>query len=174
MSNNMLQVLNKIQDFLLPVDTKNPTKGMQTIPALQTKPNWKYNCFCLLKDSPADWLDKILVEKNNKHFPEDETSNSDIRWKYVQNGMEYLKQLHKELVIASKQAAEGPLPPDAISIGHQSCVSGLVQMVLVFGAVPSFLPGVGLPIEKRTKFSQVLQNQPKLPIEEVIAESKML
>ena len=29
-------------------------------------------------------------------------------------------------------------------------------MVLVFGAVPSFLPGVGLPLAKRTKFADVL------------------
>ena len=40
-------------------------------------------------------------------------------------------------------------------------------MVLVFGAVPSFLPGVGLPLAKRTKFADVLSPEKTRDVEEL-------
>ena len=40
-----------------------------------------------------------------------------------------------------------------------NCFLFILQIILVFGAVPSFIPGVGIPIHKRTKFADVLKDE---------------
>ena len=43
---------------------------------------------------------------------------------------------------------------------HQmNCFLFILQIILVFGAVPSFIPGVGIPVDKRTKFADVLKDE---------------
>ena len=40
-----------------------------------------------------------------------------------------------------------------------NCSLFILQIILVFGAVPSFIPGVGIPVDKRTKFADVLKDE---------------
>jgi len=146
-ANNLKPLLAKISEFVLPVESRNATQ-----------------------DSPSEWLDKILDEKLQKYSAGVSLGSDDVRWSYVEQGLALLNQLcqclvrlrGKECQLASAGTRTNqapPLPADSISIGHQSCISGLVQIILVFGAVPSFIPGVGIPVDKRTKFADVLKDE---------------
>ena len=50
-----------------------------------------------------------------------------------------------------------------MSVGQEQHVSSLIQLVFALGVVPSLLPGIGLPVEKRSKFYNLVV--PKEPQE---------
>ena len=45
---------------------------------------------------------------------------------------------------------------DALKATDQQNLSRLIQLVFTFGVVPNFLPGVGLPLERRNKFHRCI------------------
>ena len=51
----------------------------------------------------------------------------------------------------------------SLSVGQEQHVSSLIQLVFALGVVPSLLPGIGLPVEKRSKFYNLVV--PKEPQE---------
>ena len=84
----------------------------------------------------------------------------DVRWNYVVTCFEYLEDLKSALEEVSaggaKNQSEDALPPHSLSVKQEQHVSSLVQMIIALGILPSLLPGVGLPIEKRSKFYELV------------------
>ncbi|XP_077167006.1 transport and Golgi organization protein 6 homolog isoform X2 [Paroedura picta] len=54
--------------------------------------------------------------------------------------------------------AAPPLGPDALSISQEDTVRGALQLVAALGLCPYLLPGVGLPLRRRTEFSTLVQH----------------
>ena len=51
----------------------------------------------------------------------------------------------------------GPkLEADALSISQQKSVTSLLEMLVVLGILPNLLPGVGIPVIKRSDFLQIM------------------
>ena len=57
-----------------------------------------------------------------------------------------------------------------LSVKQQENISLLTQLVIAFGALPFLIPGVGLPVEKRSKFYSMVCPPKDLSIEEVKKE----
>lgn len=96
-----------------------------------------------------------------------------LRWCYVKTCLELLKLL-KESLIELKREGEGSgeesahgkrgndaprLPADSLSVGDQKTVLTAIQFVVILGISPNLLPGVGIPLEKRSGFASVLNIQ---------------
>ena len=110
-------------------------------------------------DTPEEWLDKILVDKLGNAGKD---IGDDVRWNYVVTCFEYLEELKSALEEVSAGAKNqsdeniNVLPPHSLSVKQEQHVSSLVQMIIALGILPSLLPGVGLPIEKRSKFYELV------------------
>ena len=96
-----------------------------------------------------------------------------LRWCYVKTCLELLKLL-KESLIELKREGDGSgeesahgkrgndaprLPADSLSVGDQKTVLTALQFVVILGISPNLLPGVGIPLEKRSGFASVLNSQ---------------
>ncbi|KAK2560130.1 Transport and Golgi organization protein 6-like protein [Acropora cervicornis] len=93
-----------------------------------------------------------------------------IRWSFVETCLELLVLLKNLLTSAkcesdrndpeSRHRKRGndapPLPADALGVGDQKAVLTVVQFVVILGICPNLLPGVGLPVERRSGFASVL------------------
>ena len=99
----------------------------------------------------VDDLDKILAEKVN-------VDHSVARWRYVQKGLAMLKDLHSSVSTSGSSLGSNKQ--------HQ-CVSQTVRAVLLMGAVPSFLPGVGMPADKRAQWGHLCKKTQNTGMEEV-------
>lgn len=96
-----------------------------------------------------------------------------LRWCYVKTCLELLKLLKESLIElkregdgSGEEAAHGKrgndaprLPADSLSVGDQKTVLTALQFVVILGISPNLLPGVGIPLEKRSGFASVLNIQ---------------
>lgn len=96
-----------------------------------------------------------------------------LRWCYVKTCLELLKLLKESLIelkregeesgeesTHGKRANDAPrLPADSLSVGDQKTVLTALQFVVILGISPNLLPGVGIPLEKRSGFASVLNIQ---------------
>lgn len=103
----------------------------------------------------------VVAFRKTRHLDSNEFSNpqdSDWRWQFVLEGLSFLRRLKQALLILAAKSAEdsGPIGPDALSVAQQQKLSNLLQIITALGSVPSFLPGVGLPADKRSKFHRFL------------------
>ena len=118
-----------------------------------------YNVYLNKIDTPEEWLDTILVDKLGNAGKD---IGDDVRWNYVVTCFEYLEELKSALEEVSAGAKNQSdenidvLPPHSLSVKQEQHVSSLVQMIIALGILPSLLPGVGLPIEKRSKFYELV------------------
>ena len=100
-------------------------------------------------------MDNLLKEKLNKEAININSDDENVRWAYVRHCLSLLRCLKDELCQASKIGSDtGHV--DILSIQKQQCVSSMIQLVVALGIVPSLLPGVGLPMAKRSKFYELL------------------
>ncbi len=97
-------------------------------------------------DSPGDWLDNLLKEKLYK--VDIDSTGKDVRWDYVQKCISLLETLKNCL---KNQDSNQVL----LSVNQQQNISSLMQLIIALGIVPSLLPGVGLPLSKRSKFFEL-------------------
>lgn len=92
----------------------------------------------------------------------------ETRWKFVKiclSLMLELKKLLQELVsevsCKEKTTSKGPHNPklnvDALSVSDQKVVLTCVQFIISLGVYPNLLPGVGIPVEKRSGFSSLIK-----------------
>ncbi len=55
----------------------------------------------------------------------------------------------------------GPkLEADALSISQQKSVCSILEMMIVLGVLPNFIPGVGVAVHKRSEFLQLVFKVP--------------
>ena len=99
-------------------------------------------------------------------------------WLYVETSLHLLQELKHALISVSSnndqekpRSVEPTLSSDSLSVTQQQHVSALLQFITALGIVPSLIPGVGLPMEKRSKFLQHVQdeNASNFSIETVIS-----
>ena len=110
------------------------------------------------------------IEKRDNN--ENDSEAKDVytsRWKFVRVCLELLKLLKASLVAARNKNAnvekitnntrtKAPvLQPDSLSVSDQKTIVACFQFVVSLGVCPNFLPGVGLPVEKRSGFGNLLQ-----------------
>ena len=79
----------------------------------------------------------------------------DVLLTYAQHGLALMQSLKTSLMEAAANDIQEPL----LSVNQQQNVTTLIQLIIAFGALPSMLPGVGLPLEKRSKFYSMVQPQ---------------
>ena len=112
--------------------------------------------FWSLIETPALWLENLLKEKLLTANLED---SEDVFLAYTTHGLSLLKSL--------KSCMESNHEETLLSVNQQQNISLLTQLVIAFGALPFLLPGVGLPLEKRSKFYTMVCPPKDLSIEEV-------
>lgn len=99
-------------------------------------------------------MDNLLREKLNKALNRDCDGNA--RWAYVRHCLSLLRDLKDGLCEASHSEASPGGDADILSVQQQQSVSSMIQLVVALGVVPSLLPGVGLPLAKRSKFYELV------------------
>lgn len=67
------------------------------------------------------------------------------------------------------QATAPPLSPDTLSIKHQKVLTTVLQFIVSLGICPYLAPGVGIPLELRSGFGQVLAKPISLSTEDVLS-----
>jgi hypothetical protein len=80
-----------------------------------------------------------------KYIPHEHESLTDKPQKLAFASIELIRSLHK-LLIANRLDLQ-----DGLSIAEQKNLKTALEVVVVWGIVPYFLPGVGVPIQKRSK-----------------------
>ena len=114
----------------------------------------------------ADWLVGTIAAKVREYGARVQSllglDQGDVYFNYVRccvhalvNLKFELKQLaeqEKEVVVV--EGAPPRLAPDTLSIGQSRAVGGLLQMVVALGLLPNLLPGVGLPVARRSAHLQ--------------------
>lgn len=86
--------------------------------------------------------------RNSYVKPED----ADIRWSFITYALQALHELKSSMLEASSVTEKDVM----LSIKQQKDVSVLLQMISAFGIIPFIVPGIGPPIEKRSKFVKYL------------------
>ncbi|MBN3276573.1 TNG6 protein, partial [Polyodon spathula] len=93
----------------------------------------------------------------------------DIAWNFVTESLVLLTCLKKcmadllglfspaEPNLKTPEAAPA-LPPDVLSIAQQKVVQSALQFVVTLGICPYLLPGVGIPLKRRSEFGAMLEN----------------
>ncbi|XP_076334925.1 transport and golgi organization 6 isoform X2 [Tachypleus tridentatus] len=93
-----------------------------------------------------------------------------IKWRFLSCCLIFIKLLQRELNAASKkdfkttssfkssenQKNVSCVPCDILSVSQHKTVARCVQFICGLGIIPSLLKGVGIPLERRTGFSQLL------------------
>ena len=122
------------------------------------------------------------IQQNNQDFPILPGDNlKDVRWRFVLYCLK-LMQLLKESIERSmaefkqsQKLEEGktygptdapPLSPDTLSFGQQKTILTALQFITCLGIVPNLEYGVGIPLENRSGFGQILGGSQKNPDEE--------
>ena len=95
------------------------------------------------------------------------TTECSSGWKYVMYCLQGLSLLQESLVhsmrtyeqcIKSDSVSQSPeMSPDTLSFGEQKVVKGVVQFVVCLGICTKLDAGVGLPIELRTGYSEIVK-----------------
>jgi len=113
------------------------------------------------QDREKSWFISILKSKNQEYCQAVEGAialEGDAGFDYVRCCVNALVNLKLELVNILQEGdikLKGPsLDPDVLSISQQKNVSSLLEMIVVLGILPNLVPGVGLPLEKRSDFLQ--------------------
>ena len=116
--------------------------------------NEDFKSYADFPDTPSTWLENLVSEKliNAKI---ELSPEQDVLLTYAQHGLVLMQSLKTSLLEASKDQQQEPL----LSVNQQQNVTTLTQLIIAFGALPSMLPGVGLPLEKRSKFYSMVQPQ---------------
>ena len=112
--------------------------------------------------SDRSWLEGLLAGKVAEYSNQcglKLSPSRDIYFDYVRCCVNALINLRFELTNAATNSAaaageETRLEADALSIGQQKKVVGLVQMILALGVLPNLQPGVASPASKRSIFLQ--------------------
>lgn len=84
-----------------------------------------------------------------------------------------LKQLVEQEKSAVGTEVKGPkLAADILSIAQAKAVGSLVQMVVALGILPNLLPGVGVPVDKRSDYLQSVMKS--VPEKNILEKYKQL
>eukprot|EP00088_Acartia_fossae_P066531 TRINITY_DN8255_c0_g1_i2.p1 TRINITY_DN8255_c0_g1~~TRINITY_DN8255_c0_g1_i2.p1 ORF type:complete len:1085 (-),score=304.99 TRINITY_DN8255_c0_g1_i2:578-3832(-) len=122
---------------------------------------------------PRTWFSSLLAQKTADYTQAVDGSliiGGEPVFDYVRCCVHALVNLKLELVNAleaqKKQdsSVKGPkLEADALSIAQQKNVSSILEIMIVLGVLPNLIPGVGVPIHKRSEFLQIIfKDLPKL------------
>jgi len=136
---------------------------------------------------PKTWFLSLLEKKTQDYSQAVDGSiilGQEPVFNYVRCCVHALVNLKLELVnaveaakLASKEdgaaAFKGPkLEADALSISQQKSVTSLLEMLVVLGILPNLLPGVGIPVIKRSDFLQIMFKD--LPVYSILEQYKQL
>ncbi|XP_067854338.1 transport and Golgi organization protein 6 homolog [Heptranchias perlo] len=92
----------------------------------------------------------------------------DVVWSFVSEALVLLlclKQAMVELLAQFVPPTPNPktpecapaLPPDTLSISQQKTVQCVLQFIVTLGICPSLLPGVGIPLSRRSDFAAMIE-----------------
>ena len=85
------------------------------------------------------------------------TKSHSVRWTFAQVCLRMISYLREVLQCSKNTERVGKAASmDLFSVNDQKVVATVVQFVVVLGICPNLLPGVGIPIERRSGFSHVL------------------
>lgn len=93
----------------------------------------------------------------------------DVPWSFASHALLLLLCLQESMALlaaayqppppnAKTAEAAPPLSPDTLSIAQERTVQAALQFVVMLGLCPYLLPGVGLPLGRRTEFSALVQD----------------
>uniref|UniRef100_A0A8C7AZL4 Transport and golgi organization 6 homolog n=1 Tax=Neovison vison TaxID=452646 RepID=A0A8C7AZL4_NEOVI len=121
---------------------------------LLTDPHWK--TLKLLRDDIA----------NNAEWPQ---NSVDVTWSFTSQALLLLLCLKETMIHLAADFTPGKpnlktpeaapaLSPDTLSISQQKTVQSALQFVVTLGICPYLMPGVGVPLRRRTEFGAVVQD----------------
>lgn len=105
----------------------------------------------------------------------------ETRWKFVKICLSLMLELRVLLqeVVSEKSSMEKPpakgsqnpkLNVDALSVSDQKVVLACIQFIISLGVYPNLLPGVGVPVDKRSGFSDLIRSENRLRSEKQLFE----
>lgn len=120
-------------------------------------------------------LDQLRCRKRDGNVAENSIAHNfkfDIRWKFVKVCSELLKLLKQSLAptenrrnvidaqtpnATSTRSSTPSLDPKDLSVSDQKVVSTCFQFIVFLGICPNLFPGVGVPLEMRSGFGNLLK-----------------
>lgn len=113
----------------------------------------------------GDELRQKLQEIQLARLAKNEKVEECVRWKYVTMCLNLLLCLQDALsttptqLPGSKDEKPSGVQPatNLLSMQQEKIIGSSIQFVVCLGIIPNFLPGVGLPLEKRTGFSNIVK-----------------
>lgn len=121
---------------------------------------------------PESWRDKTDLTQSDMEKALKTDCGSDGRWKFVTLLLNTIlalndivkKELERYNVLLQdmknarpNDTSAPPMPPDTFSEAQKKALMTALQFVMCFGILPALQPGVGLPLEKRSGFSELLK-----------------
>ncbi|XP_069918737.1 transport and Golgi organization protein 6 homolog isoform X1 [Oryctolagus cuniculus] len=115
------------------------------------------------------WRRLALLREETANEAEWPQTSEDVTWRFTAQALLLLLCLKKTMTrLAADFNPERPNPktpesapalsPDTLSISQQKTVQSALQFVVTLGICPYLLPGVGVPLRRRTEFGAVVQD----------------
>ncbi|XP_040569681.1 transport and Golgi organization protein 6 homolog isoform X1 [Lepeophtheirus salmonis] len=114
--------------------------------------------------TPEHWLNDLLLKKIKEISSDPLNEGEDVRWKFVEMSLMELQALRSQLREPIKNTSNDTTP--LLSVHNQKVITSLLQLILGMGIVPYLIKGVGLPLEKRSKYVELFAKQKELPVEQ--------
>ena len=117
------------------------------------------------------------------------SEESGIRWNFVLWNLKLLSALRYSMATAVRRQEEDlqetdqrctkpgdapPLSADTLSFTQQKTVLTSVQLVVCLGICPSLLPGVGIPVERRSQYGKLLHSEECEGVSQETQEHRLL
>uniref|UniRef100_H9G717 Transport and golgi organization 6 homolog n=1 Tax=Anolis carolinensis TaxID=28377 RepID=H9G717_ANOCA len=116
----------------------------------------------LAQDPRWDGLRRLTIEVSQKTplLPQ----FSDVPWTFTRHVLLLLLSLKQSMVLLAAApsppqtpVSAPPLSPDTLSVAQEKTVRAALQFAVTLGLCPFLLPGVGLPLDRRTEFGAVIR-----------------
>lgn len=155
-------LLHKIKEFK---EILNENKDLENLRS--GFESWVTSTVC--PSFSTDQTETLKVHECEERTAEENPPCS-IRWSFVEICLQLLQKLKDVLqdigLESQKQPSTGAnqqnkLSADALSINGQKTVLACVQFIVSLGIYPNLLPGVGIPVEKRTGFFELIKGTGK-------------
>jgi len=115
-------------------------------------------------------LPRLAVYADRLTFDADETSGCDVRWHFIACNIQLLQLLCKHLSEVTEKCdslsgnASGcrgtnpemsapPLAANTLSLAHRKVISSALQFIAGLGICPLLMPGVGIPLHRRSELA---------------------
>ncbi|KAK2702613.1 transport and Golgi organization protein 6 homolog [Artemia franciscana] len=125
---------------------------------------WQDRCLRFCQALGEEKFENLLTDASLQGFGIRYCKSVDPRFSYVCSAIISLLRLHAEITELTSKFNSGLVtpvlaPPCIISASQRDKIIKLVQYVIALEVLPNLLPGVGIPLKKRSEYAHELLDQ---------------